>query len=92
MITEPLGIELLTMKKLETNIYFKRINFGVKNSSCLHFALNGRKNPADFAKFMWVVSRLMAFKKIKVERKIFLSISRDPRKLRHSFLIQSYLD
>lgn len=92
MITEPLGIELLTMKKLETNIYFKRINFGVKNSSCLHFALNGQKNPADFAKFMWVVSRLIAFKKIKVERKIFLSISRDPRKLRHSFLIQSYLD
>lgn len=92
MITEPLGIELLTMKKLETNIYFKRINFGVKNSSCLHFALNGQKNPTDFAQFMWVVSRLIAFKKIKVERKIFLSISRDPRKLRHSFLIQSYLD
>ena len=92
MITEPLGIELLTMKKLETNIYFKRINFGVKNSSCLHFALNGQKKPADFAKFMWVVSRLIVFKKIKVERKIFLSISRDPRKLRHSFLIQSYLD
>ena len=90
MITQPLGTELLTIKKLETNIYFKRINFGVKNSSCLHFALNGQKKPADFAKFMWVVGRLTAFKKIRVERKIFSSISRDQRKLRHWFLIQSY--
>ena len=90
MITQPLGTELLTMKKLETNIYFKHINFGVKNSSCLHFALNGQKNPADFAKFMWVVGRLTVFKKIRVERKIFSSISRDQRKLRHWFLIQSY--